>query len=130
MTTWLGKIDPEHLSIDDIEKKGTELWKKVRHPKGMQYMGQAKVGEKILVYHSNEKEIVGVVEIEKNIEDPEFPRGRLITVKFSKKFPAPHVTLSQVKESGKFNDFRLAKEPRLSFMDVPEEFLKYFKIQI
>jgi predicted RNA-binding protein with PUA-like domain len=130
MTVWLGKIDPETLSIDDIEKKKTALWKKVRHPKGMQYMGLAKVGEKILVYHSNEKEIVGVVEIQKNEPDPDHPRGRLITVKFLKRFDEPHVQLKDVKESGKFNDFGLVRESRLSFMNVPEEFLKYFKIQI
>jgi predicted RNA-binding protein with PUA-like domain len=128
MTVWLGKLDPEHLSIDDIEKKKTALWKKVRHPKGMQYMGQAVKGEKILVYHSNEKEIVGVVEITDSKKDPDHPQGRLIHVKFVKRFPVPHVTLSQVKESGEFNDFRLTREPRLSFMDVPQEFLKYFKI--
>ncbi len=130
MTIWLGKIDPEHLSIDDIEKKGTELWKKVRHPKGMQYMGMMQKGEKMLVYHSNEKEIVGLVEIVDNKPDPDHSRGRLVHVKFIKKFDAPHVTLSQVKESGKFNDFRLVKESRLSVMDVPDEFLEYFKINV
>jgi predicted RNA-binding protein with PUA-like domain len=130
MTIWLGKIDPETLSIDSIKKDGTALWKKVRHPKGMQYMGQAKVGEKILAYHSNEKVVAGVVEILSNEPDPEHPHGRLIMVKFIKKFEPPLVTLGQVKESNKFNDFRLVKESRLSFMDVPEEFLKYFKIKI
>lgn len=128
MTTWLGKIDPEHLSIDDIEKNGSALWKKVRHPKAMQYMGQMVKGEKMLVYHSNEKEIVGLVEIVSNKQDPDFARGRLVEVKFVKKFDEPLVTLSQVKESGKFNDFRLVKEPRLSVMDVSQDFLDYFKI--
>lgn len=130
MTTWLGKIDPEKLSIDDIEKNGTALWKKVRHPKGMQYMAAAKVGEEILAYHSNQKTIAGLVEITSNEQDPDHPRGRLINVKFIKKFDEPLVTLEQVKESGKFNDFRLIKEPRLSFMDVPDAFLKHFKINV
>ncbi len=116
MTIWLGKIDPEHLSIDDIQKSGTALWK-VK-------------GEKMLVYHSNEKEIVGVVEILDNNPDPDHPLGRLVHVKFIKKFDVPHITLAQVKESGKFDDFRLVKEPRLSVMDVPDEFLKYFNISI
>lgn len=130
MTIWLGKIDPEHLSLNDIEKKKTTLWKKVRHPKAMQYMGEMKKGEKMLVYHSNEKEIVGVVEIVSNNPDPDHPRGRLIEVTFVKRFDEPHVTLSDVKTSGKFEDFRLVKEPRLSVMDVPSEFLEYFKINV
>lgn len=130
MTVWLGKIDPEHLSIDNIAKKGTAIWKKVRHPKAMQHMGQMMKGEKMLVYHSNEKEIVGVVEVVDNNPDPEHPHGRLVKVKFLKKFEKPLITLSQVKESEKFDDFRLVREPRLSVMDVPDKFLKYFKIKV
>lgn len=130
MTTWLGKIDPENLSIDDIQKSKTSLWKKVRHPKGMQYMGVMQKGEKMLVYHSNEKQIVGVVEILTNNPDPDHPRGRLVEVKFVKKFTEPLVSLSDVKQSGKFDDFRLVREPRLSVMEVNDEFLKYFKIHI
>lgn len=129
MTTWLGKIDPENLSIDDIQKSSTALWKKVRHPKGMQYMAQMVKGEKMLVYHSNEKQIVGVVEIVSNNPDPEHPRGRLVKVKFVKKFTDPLVSLSDVKKSGKFDDFRLVREPRLSVMEVPVEFLEYFKLK-
>jgi predicted RNA-binding protein with PUA-like domain len=128
MTVWLGKLDPEHLSIDDIAKNKTTLWKKVRHPKGMQFMGQMQKGEKLLVYHSNEKKIVGITEIVKNDPDPDHPRGRLVHVKFLKKFDEPLVTLEDVKKSGKFDDFRLVREPRLSVMDVSAEFLKYFKI--
>jgi len=130
MTIWLGKIDPEHLSIDTIQKDGKALWKKVRHPKAMQFMGEMKKGEKMLVYHSNEKKIVGVVEILTNNPDPDHPRGRLVEVRFLKKFEEPLVKLIQVKESGKFKEFRLVREPRLSIMDVPEEFLKYFKIKV
>jgi predicted RNA-binding protein with PUA-like domain len=130
MTTWLGKIDPENLSIDDIQSSGTALWKKVRHPKAMQYMGQMIKGEKMLVYHSNEKQIVGVVEIISNNPDPDHPRGRLVEVKFVKKFDGPLISLSDVKTSGKFDDFRLVREPRLSVMEVSDEFLKYFKIRL
>ncbi len=128
MTTWLAKTDPEHLSIDDIQNRKKVLWKKVLHPKAMQFMGQMQKGDKVLVYHSNEKQIVGLVEVIDNNPDPDYPRGRLVHVKFVKKFDEPFITLAQIKESGKFNDFRLVREPRLSVMDVPEKFLKYFKI--
>ena len=86
MTLWLGKLDPEHLSIDDIAKKKVVTWKKVRHPKAMQFMKEMKPGENILVYHSNEKEIVGLTQIVANNPDPDHPRGRLIKVKFVKKY--------------------------------------------
>ena len=130
MAIWLGKTDPDTLSISDIEKDGTKLWKKVRHPKGMQFMTDVKIGDKLLVYHSNEKKIVGVTQVLSNEVDPDHPRGRLINVKFIEKFKEPLVSLEDVKKSGEFKDFRLVWEPRLSFMDVPEKFLRYFKINI
>lgn len=131
MTIWLGKTHPEHISIDDIEKNGTMPWKEVRHPKAMQFMQQMKVGEKMLVYHSgDDKKIVGLVEIVANNPDKTHPRGRLIDVKFIKNFNEPLVTLTAVKSSGKFNDFRLVWEPRLSIMDVPSEFIKHFNLKV
>lgn len=130
MIVWLGKLDPDNLSIDDIAKAKTATWKKVRHPKAMQFMKDMKAGEKLLVYHSNEKQIVGLVKIATNNPDPDHPRGRLINVKFVKKFKEPLVSLEDVKKSGKFNDFRLVREPRLSIMDVPEKFLNYFRIKV
>ena len=130
MTVWLGKTHPEHISIDDIAKKKVIAWKEVRHPKAMQFMSQMKIGEKMLVYHSgDEKKIVGIVEIVKKTKDPGHPQGRLIDVKFLKKFPEPNLTLADIKKSGQFKDFRLVWEPRLSVMDVPEAFLKYNNIE-
>jgi predicted RNA-binding protein with PUA-like domain len=130
MNIWLGKLDPKNHSIDDIEKKGKDLWKKVRHPKAMQYMAEVKKGDKILVYHSGEKAIRGVTSVLHNLPDPEHNRGRLIEVKFGKKFSEPYVTLEQIKSSGKFDDYGLVREPRLSFMPVPEKFIKEFGLKV
>lgn len=130
MNIWLGKLDPKSLSIYEIENKGSVLWKKVRHPKGMQYMADVKSGDKILVYHSGEKAVRGVTSVLSNEPDPDFNRGRLIKVKFSKKYKEPFTTLDDIKKSGKFNDYGLVREPRLSFMPVPKELLNYFKIRV
>ncbi len=131
MTVWLGKTHPEHLSIDDIKKNGVMTWKEVGHPKAMQYMQEMRPGDKMLVYHSSDiKKIVGLVEITENNPDPGHPRGRLLKVKFLKRFDEPLISLADVKKSGKFNDFRLVWEPRLSVMDVPQEFIEYFNLKI
>lgn len=129
MNVWLGKLDPKNHSISDFEENGIDVWKKVRHPKAMQYMADVKKDDKILVYHSGEKQIVGLVEAIKNDSDPDHPRGRLVTAKFVKKFSEPLITLDDVKKSGKFDNFGLVREPRLSFMPAPKEFLQYFKIK-
>lgn len=130
MTTWLGKLDPETCSIDDFEKSNVLLWKKVRHPKGMQNMGRVLPGDKILVYHSGEKAIAGVVEVVDNNPDPEHKQGRLINAKFIKKFSEPRIKLEDIKSSGKFDTYGLVREPRLSFMEVPEELLNTFNISL
>lgn len=130
MNVWLGKLDPENLSIDDFEQKKAIIWKRVRHPKAMKYIAEVKKGDKLLVYHSGEKQIVGVVEVLQNNPDPEHPRGRLLEVKFKKKYNAPFVSLEDVKKSGKFDDFGLVREPRLSFMPISDTFLKHFKIAV
>lgn len=130
MNIWLGKLDPTMQSLSDFENNKTGIWKRVRHPKAMQYMADVKKGDNILVYHSGEKQIVGVVEVLDNKPDPDYPRGRLVTAKFKKRFKEPFVTLDEVKKSGKFDDFGLVREPRLSFMPAPASFLKHFQIRI
>lgn len=130
MHIWLAKADPKTYSIDDLEKDGTAVWKKVRHPKAMQHMSQMEKGDKLLIYHSGEKEIKGVAEVLENLPDPDHSRGRLVKVSFVKRFALPLVTLKDVKSSGKFDDWGLVREPRLSVMPVSREFMDYFKLDL
>ena len=96
-----------------------------------------KDGDRVLIYHSQgesarldsstaRQAIVGLAEIVGNGKsDPREPRSWLQTFKFIKKFKEPYVTLQEVKQSGKFNDFRLVRQSRLSTMDVPENFIDW-----
>ncbi len=128
MKYFLAKTEPETYSINDLEKDGETSWDGVRHPGAVRVMKSMQKGDRVLIYHTgDEKQIVGLAEVLGNSRpDPDDKRSWLVDVKFIKKFNPPYVTLKEIKESRKFESFRLVTEPRLSVMEVPENFLKHF----
>ncbi|MDQ3099438.1 MAG: EVE domain-containing protein [bacterium] len=131
MKYFLAKTDPETYDIDDLERDGTTTWDGVKAPQAVIFLKQMEPGDRVLIYHSQgQATIVGLAEIVgKSRPDPKEPRSWLVDFKFLKKFKEPLITLQQIKASGKFNDFRLVKQGRLSTMDVPEDFIDYLKKQ-
>lgn len=124
---FLAKTEPSGYSIDDLKKDGLASWDGVRHPTAVRFLKEMEKGDKVLIYHTGEeKAIVGLAEMVGNSRpDSKDTRSWLVDFKFVRKFDEPFVTLREVKESGKFPDFRLVREPRLSVMLVPENFLKW-----
>ncbi len=131
MKYFLAKSDPETYSIDNLEKDKETTWDGVHNPTAVQFLKQMKKGDRVLIYHSQtDKAIVGLAEVVGNSRpDPKDTRTWLVDFKFLKRFDEPYVTLQQIKETGKFEDFRLVRQGRLSTMDVPDEFITYLKKQ-
>lgn len=129
MNYFLAKTDPETYSIDDLEKEKETTWDGVHNPTAVQFLKAMKKGDKVLIYHSQtDKAIVGLAEVIGNSRpDPKDTRTWLIDFKFIKKFKEPFITLQHIKESGKFDDFRLVRQGRLSTMDVPEKFITWLE---
>ncbi len=117
MKYWMMKSEPDVFSIDDLQKKGVEPWNGVRNYQARNFMREMKLGDKVLFYHSNAKEIgvVGVMEVSKEAyPDPtqfiakseyydpaskkEDPRWSLVEVKFVEKFPRI-VSLEMMKQT-------------------------------
>jgi len=132
MKWYLAKTDPETYSIDDLEKDKQTTWDGVKAPQAVIFLKQMQPGDRVLIYHSQgETTIVGEAEVLGNSRpDPKEPRSWLVDFKFIKKFKEPCVTLKEIKETGKFKDFRLVRQSRLSTMDVPDEFMKWFKEKV
>lgn len=69
MKYWLFKSDPDSFSIRDFEKapKKTTCWDGVRNYQARNYLREAKVGDSVLFYHSQEKppSVTGVCEVVK-----------------------------------------------------------------
>lgn len=129
MKYYLAKTDPETYSIEDFEKEGITTWNGVSNPTAVQFLKKMEKGDKVLLYHSQgEKTIVGLAEVVGNSRpDPKNPRSWLIDFKHLKTYSEPLISLKEIKESGKFDDFKLVRISRLSTMDVPEDFIKWMK---
>jgi predicted RNA-binding protein with PUA-like domain len=130
MAYFLAKTDPETYSIDDLERDGTTIWDGVHSYEAIAVIKAWQVGDKVFVYHSQgTAKIVGLMEVASEpYKDPNDARGIswAAKVRFLKKFPeAMQVSLREIKESGKFADFKLVRQGRLSTMHCPQEFVEW-----
>ncbi len=126
MAYWLFKTEPNTWSWDDQVKKGAEGegWDGVRNHQAANNMRKMKVGDLGFFYHSvKERSIVGVVEvIEEFHPDPTDESGKfgMVTVKAVKPVGKP-ITLTDIKNDGRFDDFLLVRQSRLSVVPVSAE---------
>ncbi|MBM3488441.1 MAG: EVE domain-containing protein [Alphaproteobacteria bacterium] len=121
MATWLMKSEPETWSWDDQVRKGTEPWNGVRNHQAANNMRAMKTGDRAFFYHSGEeRRIVGIVAIVRPFyPDPSDETGKfgMVDVRTIGPVPTP-VTLAAVKADGRFADFLLVRNSRLSVMPV------------
>ena len=83
-------------------------------------------GDKVLIYHSQaDKAVVGLAEV---VSDPrpdeKDDKSWVADFKFLE-HAKRRVTLKEVKESHKFDDWALVRMGRLSTMPAPDEFVKW-----
>ncbi len=129
MTYFLAKTDPDTYSIENLKREGATTWNGVRNPQAVQVLKAMKKGDRVLIYHSQgQSAIVGLARVIGNSRpDPADAKSWLVDLKFQKKFPEPYITLSEVKQSKKFDAFALIKQGRLSIMEVPAPFITWLK---
>lgn len=128
MAYFLAKTEPSEYSIDDLQKAGVDEWDGVTNATAVQKLKAMATGDYVFIYHSKERAIVGLAQVVgESRPDPNLPKSWLRDFKFVEKYPAPIVSLSEVKESGKFNDWALVRIGRLSVMEVPEVFLGWLR---
>jgi predicted RNA-binding protein with PUA-like domain len=135
------KTEPSTYSINDLEKDKVEHWDGIRNYQARNFMrDDMKIGDKILIYHSNTKEIgvVGVAEVfseaypdhtqfdpNSKYFDPksreENPRWIMVDVKFVEKFNNV-ILLKTLKEIPELSEMRLLqKGNRLSILPVKKK---------
>jgi predicted RNA-binding protein with PUA-like domain len=131
---FLAKTEPTAFSIDDLEREGVTTWDGVHSHQAINFIKSWEIGDKVFIYHSvGQASIVGLGEVvskpEKDLND-ERNISWYAKVKFVRKYPANQIiTLRQVKETGKFSDFFLVKQGRLSVMLCPSDFVEWVKDQ-
>lgn len=129
---FLAKTEPSAFSIDDLEREGVTTWDGVHSHQAINFIKSWKIGDKVFIYHSTgHSTIVGLGEVvsepEKDMKD-ERNISWFAKVKFVCKYPEDKcISLKKIKETGKFDDFYLVKQSRLSVMLCPIEFVYWLK---
>jgi predicted RNA-binding protein with PUA-like domain len=146
MSYWLVKTEPETYSIDDFAKDKITCWDKIRNYQARNNLQSMKVGDLVLVYHSNASPsaIVGIAIVHKTAyPDPsqfdkksdyfdpkstkDNPRWFSPDLKFKKKFSSP-ISLAEVKQKNELSKMELVANSRLSVQKVTDREFKIIEL--
>ncbi len=130
MNYFLAKTEPSSYSIDDLEAEQVATWNGVKNPQAIKFIKEMRPGDRVFIYHSGgQTGIAGLAEVISDPEpDPKIKKSWKVDLKFLTSFDYL-ITLREIKETGKFADFRLVRQGRLSTMSVPEDFVEWLKIE-
>ena len=128
MSYFLAKTDPETYSIDDLERDGHTTWDGVTNPQAVRAIREMRPGDRVFVYHSGGVSgVVGMATIRSEPrDDPKNPKSAVVDLEFSGRIDPP-VTLAEIKQSSKFNDWALVRQGRLSTMSAPQAFVEWMR---
>jgi len=137
MRYWLFKTEPSAYSIDDLEREGVGQWTGVRNYQARNLLREARVGDRVLFYHSSTAvpAAVGVAEVvraayldptqfdEKSEyydpkSTPENPRWSAVDVRLRSRFAVP-ASLADMRQEQALADMSLlVRGQRLSVQPV------------
>jgi len=140
MSYWLVKTEPEVYSIDHLKRDRKTAWTCVRNYQARNYLRNMRIGDRVLVYHSNSEPagVIGIAEVcsdarpdptqfEESGEyfdskaTPENPRWFCPDLKFIEKFPRL-VSISELKQIPELKQMVLFQRgSRLSVQPVTEK---------
>jgi predicted RNA-binding protein with PUA-like domain len=128
MNYFLAKTDPETYSIDDLERDKKTAWDGVTNAQAVRAIREMRAGDKIFVYHSGGVSgVVGMALVRTDGRpDPKNPKSAIADFEFLFRIEPP-VTLKEIKESNKFDDWALVRQSRLSTMAAPANFVEWMR---
>jgi predicted RNA-binding protein with PUA-like domain len=128
MKYFLAKTDPETYSIDQLEHDKKTVWDGVMNPQAVRAIREMRPGDKVFIYHSGgQAAVLGLARVASEPRaDPKQPKSAVAEFEFLGRFEPP-TTLAEIKQSGKFNDWALVRQGRLSTMAAPDSFVEWMK---
>jgi predicted RNA-binding protein with PUA-like domain len=128
MKYFLAKTDPETYSIADFEREQRTAWDGVTNPQAVRAIRQMRPGDRVFIYHSGGiSSVVGIAVVRSEPrDDPKNAKSAIVDLEFVGRLEPP-ITLAQIKQSKKFEDWALVRQGRLSTMAVPEEFVEWVR---
>jgi predicted RNA-binding protein with PUA-like domain len=131
MKYFLAKTDPETYSIDDLERDHKTPWDGVTNPQAVRAIKDMRTGDKVFVYHSGGVSgVVGLAVVRSEPRpDPKNAKSAIVDLEFAARIDPP-VTLKEIKESKKFDDWALVRQGRLSTMAAPDKFVEWIRKRV
>lgn len=128
MPYFLAKTDPDTYSIDDLEREKKTVWDGVTNPQAVRAIREMRPGDRVFVYHSGGVSgIVGLASVESEPRpDPKNAKSAVVDLAFRGRLNPP-TTLAEIKQTGKFADWALVRQGRLSTMAAPEKFVAWMQ---
>ena len=128
MNYFLAKSEPAVYSIDDLERDKQTVWDGVTNAQAVRAIRGMKTGDRVFLYHSGGvSAIVGLATVRSDgRDDPKNPKSAIVDLAFLAKLDEP-TTLAEIKQSGKFEDWALVRQSRLSTMEAPEKFVAWMR---
>ncbi len=128
MNYFLAKTDPETYSIDDLERDRRTPWDGVTNPQAVRAIRAMRPGDRVFIYHSGgASAVVGLAVVKSEPrDDPKNAKSAVVDLEFAGRLAGP-VTLAEIKQSGKFDDWALVRQGRLSTMAAPEKFVAWMR---
>ena len=128
MNYFLAKTEPETYSIDDLEREQRTVWDGVTNAQAVRAIREMRPGDRVFIYHSGGvSSVVGIAVVRSEPrDDPKNPKSAVVELEFAGRLEPP-VTLAEIKQSGKFDDWALVRQERLSTMAVPEKFVAWMR---
>lgn len=132
MANWLVKSEPNTYSFSDLERDGRTVWDGVRNNAAALHLKAMRVGDEVLVYHSQEGlAVVGVARVVREaFPDASDPAGRFVAVELASVRPLKRpVTLQEMKATPALCALEMIRQGRLSVSPVrPEEWATILKL--
>jgi len=128
MNYFLAKTEPGTYSIDDLEREKHTVWDGVTNAQAVRAIREMRPGDVVFIYHSGGvSSVVGTSVVRSQPrDDPKNPKSAVVELEFAGRLEPP-VTLAEIKQSGKFNDWALVRQGRLSTMAAPEKFAVWMR---
>ena len=128
MRYFLAKTEPASYSIDDLARDHQTVWDGVSNPQALRAIREMRPGDRVFIYHSGGvSSVVGFATVASEPrDDPKNPKSAVVDLEFAGRIDPP-ATLAEIKQSGKFNDWALVRQGRLSTMAAPEKFVAWMR---
>lgn len=128
MNYFLAKSEPSVYSIDDLEREHKTTWDGVTNPQAVKNIRSMRPGDRVFIYHSGGvSAIVGLATVKSEPrDDAKNAKSAVVDLEYLGRIDPP-ATLAEIKESGKFNDWALVRQGRLSTMGAPETFVAWMR---